>query len=101
DNLPTVIMEAMAAELPCVSTRVAGVPEMIVNGSTGLLCEECQPEALAGLIAALLEDSQRCLEMGKAGLEHARKHFAKEVTSIELLRAFAQYSSMRFDLKLA
>jgi len=100
DNLPTVLMEAMAASLPCVSTRLAGVPEMVINGETGLLCEEKQPEALAGLLAALLGDPTRCEQMGKAGLLHARKNFAKEVTSQSLLKAFAKHSTMRFDLEL-
>ena len=37
DNLPTVIMEAMAAGLPVVSTAIAGVPEMVQNQVTGIL----------------------------------------------------------------
>ena len=46
DNLPTVIMEAMASGLPCVSTRLAGVPEMVIDGDTGLLTGERDPDAL-------------------------------------------------------
>ena len=47
DNLPTVIMEAMASGLPCVSTCLAGVPEMVIDGNTGLLTEERAPDAFA------------------------------------------------------
>jgi glycosyltransferase involved in cell wall biosynthesis len=101
DNLPTVLMEAMAASLPCVSTRLAGVPEMVLDGQTGLLCDEKQPEQFAGLLAALLEDPARGEAMGLAGLKHAQAVFAKEITSRELLRAFAAHSSLRFDLSLA
>ncbi len=101
DNLPTVLMEAMAAGLPCVSTRLAGVPEMVIDGLTGLLCSEQHPEQLAGLLAALLEDPARCEQMGAAGLTHARERFAKEVTSKHLLRAFARHSGIRFDFALA
>ena len=85
----TAAAEAMAAALPCVSTRIAGVPEMVIDGATGLLCEERHPEQLAGLIGALLQDPARCEAMGAAGLEHAKRRFAKEVTSRDLLRAFA------------
>ena len=46
DNLPTVIMEAMACGLPVVSTRVAGVPEMIADGEDGLLVPAHDPPAL-------------------------------------------------------
>jgi len=101
DNLPTVLMEAMAARLPCVSTRTAGVPEMVADRVSGLLCEERQPEQLAGLLAALLQDPARCEQMGVAGLEHAKKHFAREVSSRDLLRAFAEHSGLRFEAALA
>ena len=100
DNLPTVLMEAMAASLPCVSTRLAGVPEMVIDGETGLLCNENQPEQLAGMLGALLGDPARCAAMGAAGLKHARLHFAKEVTSRCLLGAFARHSSMNAGLAL-
>ena len=47
DNLPTVIAEAMAAGLPVVSTALAGVPEMVAHGQTGLLVPPRSPEKLA------------------------------------------------------
>ncbi len=101
DNLPTVLMEAMAASLPCVSTRLAGVPEMVVDGETGLLCNEGQPEQLTGLLGALLHDPAQCERMGQEGLEHAKQHFAKEVTARHLLRAYARLSDIRYDAALA
>ncbi|HSI63887.1 MAG TPA: glycosyltransferase family 4 protein [Candidatus Saccharimonadia bacterium] len=101
DNLPTVLMEAMAASLPCVSTRLAGVPEMVVDGVTGLLCDEKQPAAFADHLATLLQDPAQCDRMGAAGLTHARQHFAKEGTTMNLLQAFAERASLRFDLTLA
>ena len=101
DNLPTVLMEAMAASVPCVSTKLAGVPEMVVGGVTGLLSEEQQPAAFAQHLATLLQDAALCERMGKAGLDHARQNFAKEITSKCLLRAFAAHSSIRPDLGLA
>ena len=101
DNLPTVLMEAMAASLPCVSTKLAGVPEMVVDGVTGLLSDEQQPAALAENLARLLHDHELCGRMSRAGLEHAKQHFAKEVTSKCLLREFAGHSAMRFDFALA
>ena len=59
DNLPTVVMEAMAAALPVASTAVAGVPEMVVDGETGLLVPEHQPVALANAIERLVRDRGR------------------------------------------
>ena len=88
DNLPTVLMEAMAASLPCVSTRLAGVPEMVVDGITGLLCAERQPEALARHLHTLLDDPSLCDKMGRAGLKHATENFSRDVTGTQLLAAF-------------
>ena len=86
DNLPTVIMEAMAASVPCVSTRLAGVPEMIVDGVTGRLVAERDTEALADALAELLESPGRAREMGERGLERARSDFSKSVTAGQLAR---------------
>jgi glycosyltransferase involved in cell wall biosynthesis len=94
DNLPTVLMEAMAASLPCVSTRLAGVPEMIVENQTGLLCAERDPQAFARHLATLLQDPARCEEMGRAGLAHAQAHFAQATTSRALITAFASQSNL-------
>jgi len=101
DVLPTVLMEAMAAGLPCVSTRLAGVPEMVLEGKTGLLCEEKKPEALADLLETLLKDPARCEQMGQAGMKHAQANFSKEITTSSLLKVFAAHTGLRFDFPLA
>ncbi len=100
DNLPTVLMEAMAASRPCVSTRLAGVPEMVVDGETGLLVEERDPEAFAEALSRLLCDEESRARMGRAGREHAAANFAKEVTARALLRCLAAFGAVRFDLDL-
>ena len=100
DNLPTVLMEAMAASLPCVSTRIAGVPEMVLENRTGLLCDERQPELFAAHLAQLLKDPKLCEKMGSAGLEHAREHFALEKTAKHLLTQFVEHGGLRIDLSL-
>ena len=86
DVLPTVLMEAMAAGLPCVSTRLAGVPEMVEHDATGLLTAERRPEEFSAALAALLADPSRAARLGAAGLALARRRFSKEVTGAHLLR---------------
>ena len=81
DNLPTVIMEAMAAGLPCVSTRLAGVPEMVIEGETGLLVDERHPDDFAEAVAKMLGDVALCESMGAAGEARAREVFAQAVTA--------------------
>ncbi|MEM9478531.1 MAG: glycosyltransferase family 4 protein [Verrucomicrobiota bacterium] len=100
DNLPTVIMEAMAARLPCVSTKLAGVPEMVEHEVTGFLAEERQPEKIADYLAQLLNDAELAKKMGEAGYARAEKLFSLEKTSTRLLHLLWSRGSVRFDLKL-
>lgn len=53
DGMPTVLLEAMATGVPCVSTAVTGIPEVVRNGSTGVLVRPGDPRALALGIKAL------------------------------------------------
>ncbi|MBA3962600.1 MAG: glycosyltransferase family 4 protein [Chthoniobacterales bacterium] len=87
DNLPTVIMEAMAAGLPVVSTALAGVPEMVLEGVTGLLIPERQPAALSEALARVLLQPELAHSLGAAGRERAAARFAVE-RNVRELRAF-------------
>ncbi|MEZ5299594.1 MAG: glycosyltransferase family 4 protein [Verrucomicrobiales bacterium] len=89
DNLPTVIMEAMAARVPCVSTRLAGVPEMVIDGETGRLVGEREVAPLADAVAGLLADPALRQRFGEAGEKLAAQRFAKEVTAAQLRRLLA------------
>lgn len=101
DNLPTVLMEAMAAELPCVSTRLAGVPEMVRDGSTGRLVEEGDPGELAEALAGLIDDPAERVRMGTAGRAFARRVFSKEVTAPQLADAILAGGRVARDDELA
>lgn len=90
DILPTVITEAMACRLPVVSTTVAGIPEMVEHGRTGLLVEPGDAEALADAIAELARDPARRRAMGAAGRERSEKLFALAVTAGQLGGLFAR-----------
>jgi len=76
DNLPTVILEAMAAGLPVVSTTIAGVPEMVTAGVSGELVPPNEPVALAEAMAGLLTDMERSREYGARGREIAKDKFS-------------------------
>ena len=78
DNLPTVIMEAMAAGLPVVSTPVAGVPEMVQPGVTGELVPPGDSLALANAIEQIISDTERARRLGAAGRALAAERFAIE-----------------------
>lgn len=85
DILPTVITEAMAAGLPVVSTRLAGIPEMVIDGKTGILVAPGDPGAVADAIQKLLSDAGESRAMGAAGRRHAESIFSDDVTIPQLL----------------
>ncbi|MGA1124722.1 MAG: glycosyltransferase family 4 protein [Chthoniobacterales bacterium] len=90
DILPTVITEAMAASLPVVSTRLAGVPEMVVHGKTGLLVPPGDPTAVAEAVQRLLADPGEARALGAAGRSHAEAIFSEDVTIPQLLALLGQ-----------
>ena len=88
DILPTVIAEAMAAGLPVVSTRLAGIPEMVEHGETGILCDPGDEAAMADALALLAAEPSTRERLGAAGGELARERFATEVTARQLSELF-------------
>ncbi|MCC6406444.1 MAG: glycosyltransferase family 4 protein [Planctomycetes bacterium] len=84
DALPTVLLEAQAAELPCVSTPVSGVPEILDHGRAGLLAPESDAAATADAMQRLLLDPALAAGLRERGLAHAREHFDVEKTSRRL-----------------
>ena len=94
DNLPTVIMEAMLAGLPVVSTRIAGIPEMMDDGGTGLLTDENNPAALADALARLLCDEAFAQRLGAAGRKRACEKFSVTRAATELARLLISRASV-------
>ncbi|HEU4401134.1 MAG TPA: glycosyltransferase [Candidatus Polarisedimenticolia bacterium] len=72
------LLEAMAAGLPVVASRVGGVPEVVVDGETGVLVPPGDPQALASACAALLRDRPRLERLGRAGRERVERLFRIE-----------------------
>ena len=75
EGLAVTLLEAMAAGLPVVATRVGGNPEVVVDGDTGRLVPPRDPAALAAAIGELLSDRARARRMGERGAERARGRF--------------------------
>ncbi|MCA9550058.1 MAG: N-acetyl-alpha-D-glucosaminyl L-malate synthase BshA [Myxococcales bacterium] len=68
-------LEAAASGLPVVAYRVGGVPEVVVDGETGLLVPPLDPPALARAAQAILQDPERQRAMGEAARRRAVEHF--------------------------
>jgi glycosyltransferase involved in cell wall biosynthesis len=89
DNLPTVIMEAMAAGLPVVSTSIGGIPEMVIQNETGFLVPSGDVAALAGAIEKVINDRSSAQKLGRAGYERAQRLFSIEKNVRELCALFS------------
>lgn len=76
DNLPSVVMEAMACGKAVVGFSTGGIPEMVRHGETGLLCPTGDAEALGRAISDLLKDPWLCERMGETGRKIAVKEYS-------------------------
>lgn len=75
DGIPNVILEAMAMELPVVSTDHSGIPEVVHDGQTGLLVPPADAPALAKALARLLDDPELGRQMGRNGRQFVLANF--------------------------
>jgi colanic acid/amylovoran biosynthesis glycosyltransferase len=89
DVLPTVIMEAMAASLPVISTNVGGVPEMVRDGETGFLVQQNDPAGLADAIRRLLNNRSLARELGARARERCAQLFSLERNVQDLRKLIA------------
>jgi glycosyltransferase involved in cell wall biosynthesis len=76
EGSPLSIMEYMEAGKPVVATAVGGVPDLVLDGVTGILVEPQESAALAAAIGELLRDRGRAERMGEAGRERRRREFS-------------------------
>jgi len=91
DNLPTVLIEAMASHLPVVSTEVAGIPEIVQQNVNGILVPEKDPAQLADAIRTIASDADLLKRFGSASRRVAEEKFALFRTVGQLKRLFAQH----------
>lgn len=76
EGVPAVLMEAMATELPVISTTRDGIPELVRDGVSGLLVDYDDPDALAAALGRLIDDPDLRAAMGRAGREHVSREFS-------------------------
>jgi colanic acid/amylovoran biosynthesis glycosyltransferase len=75
EGIPVVAMEAMAMELPVVTTRIMGIPELVEDGATGLLVPPGRVDALTDALDRLIRAPEERRRMGVAGREKVRADY--------------------------
>jgi glycosyltransferase involved in cell wall biosynthesis len=92
DVFPTVIIEAMTAARPVVSTRLAGIPESVLHGETGLLVSPGDTTELAQALEQLMRDPGQRSRLGRAGRARVEQHFRIEHTVAPLVELLQKTS---------
>jgi glycosyltransferase involved in cell wall biosynthesis len=87
EGSPNVILEAMAAQLPIVATKVGGVPEIVVNENTGLLVASNDAAELAAAIRRLIENAGLSQALAHQAYRRLKEHFSP-----------AQYDAALFNI---
>lgn len=64
EGIPVALMEAMAMQLPVISTRTVGIPELIDNGKEGILVEQRNAEEISSVLELLLKNPKKRIELG-------------------------------------
>jgi glycosyltransferase involved in cell wall biosynthesis len=88
EGLGTSLLDAMACGRPVVATNVGGIPEVVVDGETGLLVPPRDPAAMAAALARLLADRALRERMGAAGLARVRNTFTAEHMVLNTLEVY-------------
>lgn len=92
EGLPLSLLEAMAARKPVVASRVGGIPEVVVDGETGLLIEPGDVPGLAAALASLMDDPARSQRIGTQGQQHVQDHFSVDRMVAQYQALYAAYS---------
>src|SRR6266700_2621904 len=97
DVFPTVILEAMSAARPVVSTQLAGIPESVVNDKTGLLVPPGDTAALADALEQLIRNPALRERYGMAGRARVEQQFEIKKTVVPLLQLLQRSSVPRSE----
>jgi glycosyltransferase involved in cell wall biosynthesis len=90
DGIPVVLMEAMSQSVPVISTRISGIPELIIHDRTGLLAKPGDFKDLAIQIDILLESPELRERLVGEAAAHVENEFGRNVNLKRLLSYFPQ-----------
>ncbi|WNF38056.1 N-acetyl-alpha-D-glucosaminyl L-malate synthase BshA [Bacillaceae bacterium IKA-2] len=92
ESFGLVVLEAMACKVPAIGTNTGGIPEVIIDGETGFICEIGDTETISAKAIQILTDEKLQKKMGEASLHRARKYFSQETI-------VAKYEDIYYSVK--
>lgn len=90
EGIPVVLMEAMAAGLPVISTLHSGIPELVINKKNGFLVEEKNVNSIKERIEYLAKNRKECERMGNNGIELVRDEYNINKQNKKLEKIFTE-----------
>ena len=90
DGLPSVLVEAMLLQKPIVSTRISGIPELVISNKTGWLCEPGNVNELADACEDIINHSERAATIAAQGRKHALENWSLDKTSRQMYDLLAE-----------
>jgi colanic acid/amylovoran biosynthesis glycosyltransferase len=97
EGTPVGILEAGAAGLPVVSTRHAGIPDVVVEGETGFLVDERDARGMAAHMLRLARDAALAARLGQNARRRVAENFSREQSDQNLWRIIASCIARRHD----
>jgi glycosyltransferase involved in cell wall biosynthesis len=88
EALPTVLIEAGAAGLPSVASRVGGCPEVVIDGEGGIIIPPRNPQALAAALRDLLDHPDKAHQMGKKAFQRVQSTFTLSQQANDLMALY-------------
>jgi colanic acid/amylovoran biosynthesis glycosyltransferase len=88
EGIPIVLMEAMASEVPVLTTRLMGIPELVEDGRDGLLVAPGDGEDLSRALGRLVDDPELRERLGRAGREKVLRDYDAAANARQLSRSF-------------
>ena len=90
DCFPLVILEAMQHSLPVIATPVGAIPDMVIDGETGILVHANDAHALEGAMSRLIENVHLAAQYGETGKSLLQRHYTSNVFEEKLISILAK-----------
>jgi glycosyltransferase involved in cell wall biosynthesis len=90
EAFPRAVLEALALERPVVATSVGGIPELVIDGETGMLVPAGDPDAMAAAVLRLLDDCQLARRLSAAGRKLVGQRYSAEAQASALAALYRE-----------